>query len=135
MRKLYLMLVFSFLSCSTRPVENFFTDLTGSYRLNTSGALFLLRTFPGLGITNADIITADNAGRISYSNTATALVTPLFEISGSPITSRSAVFQVSGQALYFGMELVSTSNLTFSSNLVANPDQAEFFFLLPIASK
>ena len=136
MKRFYLILaLFVLLSCSSRPVENFFTDLAGSYSVNTSGALFLLRTFPNLGISNLDTIIADNAGRFSYTNTVTSVGTPLFSVEGSPRTSRSGVFKVEGQNLYFGVGLIGLSNLTFSSNLVSNPEKAEFFFLIPVANK
>ena len=136
MKRLYLTLsLFSFLSCSTRPIENFFTDLAGSYTINAAGALFLLRVFPTLGITNASTIVSDNAGRFTYTNTTTSVGTALFSVEGTPRTSRSGVFKVEGQNLYFGVGLISLSNLTFSSNLVSSPDKAEFFFLIPVANK
>ena len=136
MKRFYLPLIlFSFLSCSSRPLESFFSDLTGNYVINTSGALFLLRTFPALGIANSEIITSDNAGRFTHSNASTGVVTSLFSLNGDPKTSRSGVFKVEGQSLYFGVGLNNLTNLSFSSNLVSSPDKAEFFFLIPVADK
>ncbi|MGL5255151.1 MAG: hypothetical protein ACRC9L_09200 [Brevinema sp.] len=136
MRRIYLILsLFGLLSCSTRAIENFFTDLSGTYRVNAAGAVFLLRTFPQLSISNNASIVSDNSGRFSYSNSSTGLVTPLFSIEGTPRSAQSGVFVVEGQQLYFGVELENRSNLMFSSNIVFSPDEAEFFFLLPVANK